>query len=180
NLQTQYKYLDGSAGLSFNTQVGEDPANNLVLGIAYHHFNRPRNSFFLNQGVVMQPKWVYSADLKMGVSESAFITLHNDHVRQGSYKEFISGFMYGLKIGPYTDDPDYFLQGGVFLRWQDAVIPAVQLDYRPFSVSLSYDVNVSGLSRLSHGRGGYEFSLKYTGFLDRDNSSANAVRCPRF
>jgi hypothetical protein len=128
----------------------------------------------------MQPKWVYSADIKMAINEFSFVTVHNDHVRQGSYHETISGMLYGLRIGPYYEEPDYVLQAGAFLRWDDAVIPTVQVDYHPFSISLSYDVNISRLAQTTKGRGGYELSLKYVGFLNRDNSSSNALRCPRF
>ena len=34
-----HSYFDGTAGMSFNTQMGEDPENNLFVGVAYHHFN---------------------------------------------------------------------------------------------------------------------------------------------
>jgi type IX secretion system PorP/SprF family membrane protein len=179
-LVPQYKYFDGSAGISFNTQLGQSEENNLVLGAAYHHFAKPSNSFFNDNNIVVSPKWVYSADVKLAVNEQSFVTIHNDHVRQGTYTETISGMLYGLKIGGYSDEPDYILQAGAFLRWDDAVIPTVQLDYHPFSVALSYDVNISRLAQTTKGRGGYELSLKYVGFLDRGNSSSNAVRCPRF
>lgn len=175
-----YKYLDGSAGISYNCQLGQREDNNLVLGVAYHHFNRPRNSFFANNNIIIQPKWVYSADVKMAMNDQSFITVHTDHVRQGSYHETISGMLYGLKIGPYVDEPDYILQAGAFLRWDDAVIPTLELDYQPFSVSLSYDVTISSLSQTTKGRGGFELSLKYLGFLNRESSSNNATRCPRF
>jgi type IX secretion system PorP/SprF family membrane protein len=33
-----YTYLDGSVGLSFNSNLSADPADNFYLGIAYHHF----------------------------------------------------------------------------------------------------------------------------------------------
>jgi len=176
----QYKYFDGSAGVSFNAQIGENPDNNMIIGAAYHHLNRPKNSFFNDGGIVVAPKWVFSADMKLGINESSFVTIHNDYVQQGTYSEILSGMLYGIRVGPYTEEPDYILSAGAFLRWNDAVVPTVQLDYRPFSVSISYDVNISQLSQFAHGQGGYELSLKYVGFLDRDNSSANAVRCPRF
>lgn len=38
---SQYTYIDGAIGLSFNTQLNENPDNNLFIGAAYHHFNRP-------------------------------------------------------------------------------------------------------------------------------------------
>jgi hypothetical protein len=50
----------------------------------------------------------------------------------------------------------------------------------PFSVGLSYDVNISQLKTSSYGRGGFELSLSYSGFMDRDHSSLDAVLCPRY
>jgi type IX secretion system PorP/SprF family membrane protein len=180
NLQPQYHYLDGSAGISYNTQLGQNEKNNLVIGVAYHHFNKPKSSFYNNYNVTVQPKWVYSADVKLSINESSFVTIYNDHVRQGSYSETLSGMLYGLNIGSYTENPDYTLQAGAFLRWGDAVIPMVQMDYQPFTVSLSYDVNTSRLTTSSYGRGGFELSLKYAGFLNRESSTSEALRCPRF
>lgn len=180
NLTPNYHYFDGSAGISYNTQIGQNEENNVVLGVAYHHFNKPKNSFYNDYNVIVQPKWNFSADVKLAVNESAFVTVYNNHVRQGSYSELMSGLLYGLKIGPYTDNPDHTLQAGAFVRWGDAVIPVIQMDYRPFTVSLSYDVNISRLSASSYGRGGFELSLKYAGFLNRESSTAEALRCPRF
>ncbi len=180
NLIPQYHYFDGSAGISYNPQIGQNEMNNLVVGVAYHHFNKPKSSFYNNYNVTVQPKWVYSADVKFSINESSFVTVYNDHTRQGSYSETLSGMMYGLNIGAYTENPDYTLQAGAFLRWGDAVIPTLQLDYRPFTVSLSYDVNISRLTTSSYGRGGFELSLKYAGFLNRESSTSEAMRCPRF
>src|SRR5262250_1783883 len=43
-----YLYADGSVGMSFNSNLGENPNNNYFLGAAYHHFNRPKESFYRN------------------------------------------------------------------------------------------------------------------------------------
>lgn len=176
----QYGYWDGTAGLSFNTQLGDKQDNNLVVGAALHHFIRPKNSFYNNGAVVVNPKWVFSADVRFALNDQAYLTLHNDYSQQGSYSEKLTGAIYTHKIGPYTDEPDFTLGLGGFMRWGDAFIPTFQLNYRPFALSMSYDVNVSKLAATSYGQGGYEMSLAYVGFLDRDNSSANAVLCPRF
>jgi hypothetical protein len=88
--------------------------------------------------------------------------------------------MYGVKIGPDWERPDYVLHGGAFLRLNDAIIPTIKLDYNPFSIGLTYDVNISQLKTSSYGRGGFELSLTYVGFLDRDNPSLNAIRCPQY
>jgi type IX secretion system PorP/SprF family membrane protein len=176
----QYGYWDGSAGMSFNSQLGDNQDNNLVVGAALHHFIRPKNSFYNNGAVTVNPKWVFSADVRFCLNEQAFLTIHNDYLQQGSYTEKLTGGIYTHKIGAYTDEPDFTVGAGGFMRWGDAFIPTFQLKYKPFALSMSYDVNVSKLSATSYGQGGYEMSLTYLGFLDRDNSSANAVLCPRF
>ncbi len=175
-----FSYWDGSAGLSYNTSLGENENNNLVIGFAYHHFNRPRNSFFNASSVVLDPKMVLSADFKADVNEYSTITFYSDFMKQGSYTQFIGGLLYGLKIGPLIDEPDYVLHGGAFLRWGDAIIPTIKLDYRPFAVAFSYDVNISKLATRSVGRGGFELSVTYRGFLDKFNTTLDATRCPRF
>lgn len=175
-----YNYWDGSAGISFNTQLGQNPENNLVVGAALHHFLRPKNSFFDNAAISIQPKLVLSADVKLAIGDRGNMTVYNDYVNQGSYHEQLLGALYTHKLGAYIDNPDYSVGLGGFLRWGDALIPTAQLTYRPFTLSMSYDVNVSRLSTTSYGQGGYEMSVTYKGFLDRENSAANAVLCPRF
>jgi type IX secretion system PorP/SprF family membrane protein len=178
--KTQYSYLDGAAGVSFNAGLGDNPENNLVLGVAYHHFNRPRNSFYTNTTNQLQPKWVFSADVRFTVTETSYITIRADHSRQGSYTETIAGAMYGIKIGADPENPDYAIHAGAFLRLNDSFIPTVKLDYHPFSVALSYDVNISKLKTSSYGRGGFELSLSYVGFVDRSYSTIKSLHCPRF
>jgi type IX secretion system PorP/SprF family membrane protein len=176
-----YTYLDGSVGMSYNSNLTAEPEDNYYLGVAYHHFTKPKNSFFRDPSVQLNPKWVASAGFRFGVNEYSYITLQGDYSLQKNYKETVVGGMYGLKVGGDADKPDYVLHGGLFIRWSDAVIPVVKLDYSGFSFAFSYDVNISKLKPASLGRGGFEFSLSYIGFLpNRNNTSLDAVRCPRF
>lgn len=180
NLQPRNTYFDGTAGLSLNVALNDNPENNLVVGAAYHHFNKPKNSFFNDATVLVSPKWVYSADVKFALDEYSSMTLYTDHTEQGSYRETMAGLLYGLKIGDYVDEPDYILSAGAFMRLNDAVIPTIKMQYQKISVALSYDVNISRLASTSLGRGGFEFSASYVGFVDRYFSSKDATKCPRF
>lgn len=177
---TRYSYLDGSVGMSYNATIKDNPADNFYLGLAYHHFTRPNQSFYRNAGVELNPKWVFSGGLRFGVSEYTYVTVQADHARQGSFTETVAGAMYGLKLGGDPDDPDYVLHAGTYLRLNEALIPVIKLDYAPFSFAVSYDVNISKLRTSSYGRGGIELSLSFIKSLDRDNASLNAVKCPRF
>jgi hypothetical protein len=179
NLQPQYTYLDGSVGMSYNGSLDDNPENNFFLGAAYHHFNRPRNSFYRNPAIELNPKWVYSGGIRFAVSEIAYMTIMADYSKQGSFTEAIGGVMYGLKLGPDSDKPDYVVHLGTFLRWNDALIPVLKLDYNPFSLTFSYDANVSPLKLSSYGRGGFELSISYIG-LSKRSTSVDAMFCPRF
>lgn len=179
-IQPRYTYFDAAVGMSFNTQLNANPDNNMFAGLALHHFNKPKNSFYRDAAAELQPKWVASAGVRFSVTPASYLTLQADHSVQGGFRETIGGALYGIKLGEELDNPLYTLHGGAFLRWNDAILPVVRIDYTPFSVSLSYDVNISKLKTSSYGRGGFEMSLSYTGFFDRDNSSLNAVYCPRF
>ncbi len=173
-------YIDAAVGMSYNTQLNENADNNIFLGLAYHHFNRPKNAFYRNASNVVEPKWVAAAGVRFSVTPGSYLTLQADHSRQAGFRETIAGALYGIKIGPELDNPNYTLHGGAFFRVNDAFIPVIKLDYHPFSVSLSYDVNISKLKTSSMGRGGFEMGVSYVGFTKRDNSSLNAVLCPKF
>lgn len=179
-VEPTYKYIDASVGMSYNTQLNENIDNNIFLGLAYHHFTKPKNSFYRNATAELDPKWVASAGVKFSVTPGSYITLQADHSRQGQFQETIAGALYGIKLGPELDKPLYTVHGGAFIRWNDALIPVIKVDYNPFAFTLSYDVNISKLKTSSYGRGGFELGLSYVGFLDRDNSTLNAVNCPRF
>jgi type IX secretion system PorP/SprF family membrane protein len=165
-----YSYLDGSVGLSLNSVLNNSTDNNYYIGAAYHHFNRPQNSFYKNKNIELNPKWVFSGGLRFGVNEYSYVTLQADHSRQGSFTETVAGAMYGFKFGPYPDEPEYAIHLGTFVRWNDALIPVIKLDYNPFSVSFSYDANISKLKPSSYGRGGFEIAVTWIGKLaDRSN-----------
>jgi type IX secretion system PorP/SprF family membrane protein len=174
-------YGDASVGLSFNSGFGDSEYDNYFIGVAYHHFNRPTNSFYRDPSIELNPKWVYSFGLRFGITPQAYLNVQADHTQQGTYNETLAGGLVGFALNGYDfTESTYSLHLGAFMRWKDAIIPVVKLDFKPFSAAFSYDINTSSLRTASQGRGGFELSLSYIGFFDRDNSTKNAVLCPRF
>jgi hypothetical protein len=176
-LQTQYSYIDGSVGMSYNSNLNYNEENNFFIGAAYHHFNKPKSSFYSNSNSTLAPKWVFSGGLRLGVSEYAYLTIQADHSRQGGASETVAGAMYGLKLGDDPSNPMYTLHAGAFLRWNDALIPAIKLDYNHISLAFSYDVNISTLKPTSYGHGGFEASISWYGFR---KNRGDYLLCPRF
>jgi type IX secretion system PorP/SprF family membrane protein len=177
---SSYNYWDGSVGVSFSSSISGRKDDNYFIGLAYHHLNRPENSFYRDPSVELDPKWVISGGLRYSVNEVSFVTLQGDFSKEGAFTETVAGVMFSRKIGSDYETPDYILHFGGFLRWKDAFIPVFKIEYHPFLLGISYDVNVSDLKTASQSVGAFELSITYTGFLDRDNSTKNAVLCPRF
>ncbi len=178
----QYSYFDAAVGMSYNTQLNDNPDNNMFVGVAYHHFNHPKNSFYRDQSAEVNPKLVASAGFRFSVTEASYFTVLADYSTQAQFQEIMAGALYGIKLGEDLDKPLYTVHGGAFLRWNDAFVPVIKLDYQPFSVSFSYDINISKLKTSSYGRGGFELGITYAGFnsLDKDNPDLYKLRCPRF
>lgn len=174
-----YSYFDGSFGVSLNSGFGADQKNSFYAGVAWHHFNRPRHSFYRSATEALNPKIVFSAGLNFNVDEYTSFIIQADQSVQGSFRETIGGVLYAYRLGE-PENVTYTLHGGAFLRWKDAFIPVIRIDYQALSVGLSYDINISPLKTVSMGRGGFELSVAWTGFLDRENSARDKVLCPRF
>jgi hypothetical protein len=180
-LSPNYNTWDASVGMSFNTTFGTDQRNSMFIGGAYHHLNRPKSSFYRNRSIELSPKYVGSIGVKWALDDESAITLQADHSVQSSYNETIAGALYSHKLGYDLDNnPAYTLSGGLLLRWKDALVPVIKMEWGHLSTSLSYDVNVSPLKTVSMGRGGFEISLCYIGFVRRDNSSEYKMLCPKF
>lgn len=176
--KSSYHYFDGSVGMSFNTQIGENADNNLYIAGAYHHFNKPKSlSFFSNTAYEMKPRWVGSFGFTKMVNEYSNISLQADYNQQGAYREIIAGALISRKLDD-IDNPSKIIYIGGYFRWQDAFIPAIKIEFKPISIGVSYDANISALKKVSMGRGGFEISLAYK--KAKEQSVDPDVRCPKF
>lgn len=177
--RTGVSYFDGSAGMSINTQITENPEDNFFFGLAYHHFNKPRNlSFYDASQLGLSSKWVGSAGVKLNKNENEYLTVLSDYSIQGANRECMIGAIYSIKINNY-EESNCTLHAGSYVRWGDAIIPVAKLEYKALNISASYDANISGLKQSTKGQGGFELSLSIIGF-NKDNSSLDAVKCPSF
>ena len=175
-----YTTWDAGIGMSFNTSFGANESNSLFAGVAAHHLNRPKNSFYRNVNIELNPKYVFSTGIKLRMDDYSSFIIQADHSIQGSSNETIAGALYSYNLGMDPENALYTVSAGAILRWQDALAPIIKIEKHPVSIAISYDVNVSQLKTASQGRGGFELSVAYIGFLDRGNSSRDKVLCPKF
>lgn len=160
---TQYGYFDGSVGMSYNGDLNKKNTHSLFLGAAYHHFTKPRQSFYRDPNIQMVPKWVFSGGMKFDINDYSLMTIQADYSSQGKHNEIIGGALYGYKLGDNPESPELIIHGGAFVRWNDALIPVIKVEMGKTSFSVSYDANISLLKPSSYGRGGLELSLSWSG-----------------
>ncbi|MEC5142335.1 PorP/SprF family type IX secretion system membrane protein [Chitinophaga sp. 212800010-3] len=173
-----YSYLDAGVGLSYNSVIGEEV--NYFIGAGYFHFNRPKISFYNDKNIELQPKLTFNAGITIPLEERVKLIAHYNQLHQGSYSEYIGGAMIGYGLLDRGLESTRAIYGGLFLRWNDAIIPTVKIDMDKYEIGMSYDANISSLRTASQTFGGFEISLVFKGFLNSRNSTLESVNCPRF
>lgn len=170
NFSEQVTYADFAAGLLWNFLPNNK--NKITIGASLYHLNKPNQSFSKIDKDPLNPKIVIHGDaqIKIGEKSTSFIPIVL-FTNQGKLNEINAGGMlkYGLGLNSkYTgvNKPSSISFGGLY-RIKDAVVILVNVDYRSmFTFGLSYDINVSGLTTVSKGRGGMELCIVYSGFFN--------------
>jgi type IX secretion system PorP/SprF family membrane protein len=174
SLVGSYSYADMSVGMSYNTSLGSYDQHLVFGGVAYHHFNKPYNSFYKN--ITHLPKWVISGGAKLNIDDITYVTFHGDYALQGPFKELIFGGLFSKKPGG-EDAAGLVVHAGTYYRYKDAIIPVVKLEASRIAIGFSYDINISRLAGASLNRGGFELSMSW--FMNRPEH-ADIILCPKF
>lgn len=172
--QINVSYLDVNAGVLFNgTSNG---LNNYYAGVSLYHINRPKESFqggqfFLPSRVTIQ------AGGMVPVGQDDALHFSANHSRQANATNTLIGGAYMMNMNPGQPAPTN-LYLGTWVRFGDAIIPYVGLEFGEFHVGATYDVNVSSLKPASNMRGGAEISLIY--IKQPKDPYRKKLNCPKF
>ena len=174
-----YSYWDLTTGLSFSTVFQNKTRFYFAAGLA--HFTKPTiKSLTLTEASFVAPKLTLNIGTHAMVGEKGHMIAFADYYTQNGNHQFLGGVLLGLDLNSYDNDESTSFYLGSFLRWGDALIPVIKLDFNHISIGISYDVNVSKLNVVSNWRGGLELTASYHGFLKIRNSTLDRVRCVRF
>jgi type IX secretion system PorP/SprF family membrane protein len=138
----------------------------LTIGAALFHVNMPRYSF-LSSNERLYQRLVLHANALIGIENTNLAIAPSATIqRQGPNQEIVLGSLFRYTIKEDSKYTGYvkstFISAGGYYRNRDAIILAGLLEFSNYAVGLSYDINVSSLSRASSGRGGVEFTFRYT------------------
>lgn len=171
---------DLGAGVNFNSSTGQSNQVTYVIGASGYHFTQPKNSYYKDPSIVMDMRWNINGAMNGMLNEDIAFQLQGNYAVQGSFNEIIGGGLIGWNRSTEGDQPVFSLFGGLFYRFQDAIIPTIKIRYKDYAFGISYDVNVSTLKAATSMRGGYEISLFKTGLFHEVDGPAKKVLCSNF
>ncbi len=177
---TNIFYQDVSAGLVW--YYAPSRYNNGFFGVSYFHLNEPNVSFYKEVEENLYRRFSVQAGASFRINGIISVLPRFVYMYQGESQEFNLGGM----VQFFLNEDNYFggetsISVGGFDRVGDAFIPMVQLDYANLSVGVSYDANISKLSRASFGVGGVEVTASVVWpVFGPGNRKDTAVNCPKF
>ena len=169
-----YMYPDFSVGVSYSFGVNSNRviSNNgydgkkINVGLAVHHAPSFNRSFLQNESDGQKLKYVAHTMTSFGIDNTNMAIQPSGFIGyQNGATEFNVGtyFRYTLK------EKSRFTKAfsgaafslGTHYRTGDAFILTALIEVGSFALGTSYDINLSGLSAASDGRGGLELSIRY-------------------
>ncbi len=165
-------YFDVNAGLLFSGS--SNGINNYYLGVSMYHINRPKVSF-------IDKNWNLSGRVTIHGGGSFplndQLTIHSSviHQRQNKASETTVGASIAANLNQDQEKPTSVYLGS-WLRFNDAIIPYIGLEFGGLRIGASYDLNVSALKAATNTRGGSEISIIYI----KQPAENKGIPCPKF
>lgn len=169
---------DFAIGVSYFNGVSDDVS--ITVGGSYHHLKRQNFSFFDNENLTdnLYSRFNFYATFDMSVGDYYKFSPRLFLQKQGPNSEFIPGIQFTRYLS--DDDERRQASAGIYWRAKDALIFTAKTTIYDLTIGLSYDVNLSLLTRASRGRGGPEITIEYMGFLSRERTYVRKkVKCPK-
>lgn len=165
-------YFDINAGLLYSGSTNGE--NNFYLGASMYHINRPKVGF-------IDKNWYLTGRISIhgggSFPLSDLLTVHTSliHQIQNKASETTVGAALAANLNRDAEKPSAVYLGS-WVRFNDAVVPYVGLEFGGLRIGVSYDFNISSLKAATASRGGSEFSLI---FIKRP-ADYKGIPCPKF
>ena len=172
---------DMGTGVSLNSSFDMEGISNYYIGAALYHLNHPTEIFYGPQVLVKLPlKWEFSTGFHVNMGNQFGLTLHGNYSLMDPYSELIFGGLLSWHNNPIAFPSNFTFSVGAFMRYNDAIIPMVKLDFSNVSIGVSYDVTNSALSTAVPGTGATEITLFVKGKYNHRKDPRDNVMCPKF
>lgn len=153
-----FVYFDWGAGSFWS--YSPNKTNSFSLGYSAGHLSRANQTLYENEAKLNIKHLVFFSS-KFNLSNHLQLQPMAFAAFQGSFQEicFGSNIEYFVKKNSYSTQIS--LGGGLFYRWNDALMVVGMVEWKNIRIGVSYDINVSSFVTATNVRGGFEFSLIY-------------------
>ena len=174
---TSVSALDISTGVHWHYTALDK--KRFFAGLSLFHLNTPNVGFNETSALIKKYTFHGGGELPIGNGNTSLLP-NFVFVKQGpnQYLDFGGEVKYFLQENTkFTDFKNQmYITIGPYLRWGDAAYIVSRFYWNSFTVALSYDVNLSKLSAVSNGYGGFEVMLGYNVAFGSNPSRAHSVR----
>jgi type IX secretion system PorP/SprF family membrane protein len=164
-----FLYSNFSAGIlwSYGEAASYVTANDqkfVNAGISVSNLSHPSIGFISGDPLYMH--WTLHTNTLFGIKNSHYSFAPSVlYMKQGPQSETTFGLFMKYKV---KDESVYtgvikatVFSLGCFYRNKDAVIPCLLIEMDKYTMGVSYDTNISGLTAATTGRGGIEITLRF-------------------
>ncbi len=172
---TNRNYWDINVGAAINQNFADGLS--WYAGVGAFHVTQPNVGFDAVK-VKLPVRWAANVGLNLPLATNSKLMLQSDYFIQNKKGYLQAGALFQQSLQEGVDDEDpKMLAAGAFIRWNDVLIPTVQLDVsRNFTMGLSYDITISDQPRVYNFKNGFEVSLIYKGYV----KERAYLPCPKF
>ncbi len=161
NIRASQMYLDVNMGATWSKKFAQF---NLLAGLAVNHLNRPKDTYFSQVFERRKMRGVFHTQAEVPLNDKYQLEPKIMWMWTAKAQEYLFGSNVRYKTGN-TVIPNVY--GGLFYRHGikrtfDAIYPVFGVTYKKFDFGVSYDVNLSGLSKGIKRVKTLELSLVYT------------------
>ncbi len=166
-----FGYLDAGAGVLYTHDSGngymkQNIGKKVNAGFAVYHMNRPNYSFINVEYERLFMRMSAFVNAEIGIANTRGTVMPGIYYhRQKNAQEIFFGANYkyelheGSRHTGFTRPMALYL--GLYGRVKDAMVAKVMFEYDQFMAGFGYDLNISSLTDVSKGRGGFELFLRF-------------------
>lgn len=162
---------DFGAGVAYNFRRGTSTLSSndyldMTFGFGLMHVNKPSIGFAGAEDLLPM-KMTGHGDVMVGVTNTNFSFRPGFlYSRQGPFQEIVVGTYWSVLMREASKRTGFISAArfslGTHYRVGDAFIPSVFIEVAEYKLGISYDVNTSGLTSATSGKGGIEITFMYT------------------
>ena len=158
NFDNDYKIMPEVVLGVYYKGIDKTKKVNPYAGLSFFHITNPTESFMGMKEARLPIRYQLNVGTKYKINDK--VTLDPGVFAQ--YQRNVYEINAGLR-GFYRFNDILKLNAGGYYRIDDAVIILLGLSYKNIDFNMSYDINTSELNQYTDGKGGFEFSLVFTG-----------------